>query len=113
MLQPEKFSMTELYPKMYEYFHVLCFVIFFIVFVSFFRSQGLTQVPRVLDNCSSKVGVSQLPALLGEKHLEWVASEACNVIFQCYEWQLSVLQMEKGSRAQHIDKERGTTDFHR
>ena len=39
---------------------------FFVVFCVFFRSQGLTQVPHVLDNCSSKVGVGQLPALLGK-----------------------------------------------
>ena len=84
---------------------------FFVVFCVFFRSQGLTQVPHVLDNCSSKVGVSQLPALLGGKDLEWGGIRS----MQCY---LSMLRMatlspSEGSRAQHKDKEKGTRDFHR
>ena len=47
----------------------LCFInlflsfILFLVVVVFYRSQGLTQVPHALDNCSSKVCVGELPTL--------------------------------------------------
>ena len=33
----------------------------------YYRSQGLTQVPHVLDNCSSKVCIGQLPTLERKK----------------------------------------------